>query len=195
MTKLQLEDNTNYISPEMFQSIIDYCHKLPLYTCLPLDVQMIFKIAYHGGLRVNEVLNLRKKNIHFDVLEIELGKTKTEERGLASIPPGFVDELKEYLKGKDDVELLFPVSRQTAYKWLMKIGEALNIAALTTPQTETHEKTKTHIFRKSIGKDMLYKKAPLNIIQRKLRHNNINTTSEYLKIKLNDVKNWESDNL
>lgn len=77
----------------------------------------------------------------------------------------------------------------------MEIGQALKISALLTPQTETNEKTKTHIFRKSIGKTMLYKGASLNIIQRKLRHNKISTTSDYLKIKLNDVKNWENDNL
>ena len=195
MNNLQLSENVNYISPEMFQKILDYCEKLPLFKVDPEDVKMIFKIAYHGGLRVNEVLKLRPKNIHFDMLEIELGQTKTEQRGLASIPQSFVNELKEYVQGKDPVELMFPVSRQTAYDWLMRIGKALSITALTTPQTETHEKTKTHIFRKSIGKDMLYKKAPLNIIQRKLRHNNINTTSEYLKIKLNDVKNWENENL
>ena len=195
MANLQLSDNVNYISPEMFDRILSECEKLPLYTCKPEDVQMIFKIAYYAGLRVNEVLKLRPKNIHFDLFEIELGHTKTEQRGLASFPKSFVEELKEYVKDKDQVELLFPVSRQTAYTWLMKIGNTLKINALTTPQTETHEKTKTHIFRKSIGKDMLYKGASLNIIQRKLRHSNINTTSEYLKIKLNDVKNWENENL
>lgn len=186
-------DNVNYITPEKFKQILDYCDKLKLHKLTSKDVKMIFKIAYYSGLRVNEVLKLYKKDFDLNLLEINLGNTKTEQRGLASFPSSFSTELKEYLDTRNN-DLLFPISRQQAYNYLMIIGKALNITALITPQTETHEKTKTHIFRKSVGKDMLYKKAPLNIIQRKLRHNNINTTSDYLKIKLNDVKNWEHEN-
>ncbi len=196
---LQLSDNVNYISPEMFQEILAYTKKnLGSRKLHYTDIQMIFKIAYYSGLRVNEVLKLRRKDFNFNLLEINLGQTKTEQRGIASIPSVFKEELKSYLfefKILTDNELLFPITRQTAYEWIMQIGRDLKINAWTTPQTESKEKTKTHIFRKSIGKDMLYKGASLNIIQRKLRHNNINTTSEYLKLKLNDVKNWENENL
>ena len=196
MTDLQLSDNVNYISPIMFSQIMDYIqHKLKHQKLDYTEIQMLFKIAYHCGLRVNEVLKLKKNDFDFNLLEVNLGHTKTEERGRASIPQSFVPELQEFLANHTNNYLIFGVSRQTAYVWLMQIGKALSISALITPQSETREKTKTHIFRKSIGKDMLYKKAPLNIIQRKLRHNNINTTSEYLKIKLNDVKNWENGNL
>lgn len=205
MTNLQSSDNVNYMTPEKMVQVFDYVLQGKLnpkegrkkWRKLKLnydDIVMIFKIAYHAGLRVNEVLKLKKSDFNFELLEIILGKTKTEQRGLASIPNSFADELKKYLNQRED-GLLFPISRQTAYQWIMQIGKDLNISAWTTPQSETREKTKTHLFRKSVGKDMLYKKAPLNIIQRKLRHNNINTTSEYLKIKLNDVKNWENENL
>lgn len=188
-------DNVNYISPDMFQAILNYVRdnmqgRRKLHYA---DIQMIFKISYHSGLRVNETLKLKKKDFNFNLLEINLGKTKTEERGRASIPQSFAKELKKYLDMKTE-DLLFPITRQTAYVWLMEIGAALNISALTTPQTETREKTKLHVFRKSIAKQMLYKGASLNIIQRKLRHSNISTTSEYLKLKLNDVKNWENEN-
>ena len=77
----------------------------------------------------------------------------------------------------------------------MEIGKALDITAWTTTQKESGEKTKTHIFRKSIGKDMLYKKAPLNIIMNKLRHTNLATTSQYLKLNLADTQAWENANL
>ncbi len=193
---ITLKDNVNYISPEVFQKILDYVksnmsdRKLSYY-----HIQMIFKIAYNSGLRVNEVLKLKPKDFDFDLLEINLGQTKTEQRGLASITPSFKPELETWIKSFIPDVKLFPITRQAAYNWLMEIGRALSISALITPQTETNEKTKTHIFRKSIGKYMLYKQAPLNIIQRKLRHTSINMTSEYLKIKLNDVKTWESDNL
>jgi len=86
------------------------------------------------------------------------------------------------------------ITRQTVYTWLKKWGFELSIPSLITPQSETHEKTVSHIFRKSKGKDMLYANAPLNIVMTKLRHNNLQTTTQYLKVKLDDVKTWEARN-
>ena len=200
MTNLQLSENVNYLPPEKFQEILRYvADNIKTKKLDNIDIQFIFKIAYYGGLRVNEVLKLRKKDFDFSRLEINLGKTKTESHGVASFPKSFSVELQDYLLterhgiGRDD--LLFYVSRQTAYKWIMEIGKALSITAWTTPQSESGEKTKTHIFRKSVGKDMLYKEAPLNVVMNKLRHTDLKTTSDYLKLNLADVKKWENDNL
>lgn len=200
MNDLQLSENVNYLPPEKFQEILKYvADNIKTKKLDNIDIQFIFKIAYFAGLRVNEVLKLRKKDFDFSRLEINLGKTKTESHGVASFPKSFSVELQDYLLtersgiGRDD--LLFYVSRQTAYKWIMEIGKALSITAWTTPQSESGEKTKTHIFRKSVGKDMLYKEAPLNVVMNKLRHTDLKTTSDYLKLNLADVKKWENDNL
>ena len=114
------------------------------------------------------------------------GKGKVHEPDKTSIPPDFIPELDEYLKGKTG--RLFNTNRFTVHYWLKVLGKRLNITALTTPQSETHEKTKCHIFRKSIGKDMLYQGLKLNEVSAKLRHNDLTTTSDYLKLKLEDVK-------
>ena len=196
-SKMSLSENVNYLPKEKFNEILDYVKTFNVYKLDGNDIQMIFKIAYHGGLRINEVLKVSKSSFNFDLFTINLGKTKTKKHDVASFPQSFAKELKHYLDkrkiGNDG--LLFPISRQTIYVWLMKIGKALHIAAWTTTQAESGEKTKTHIFRKSIGKDMLYKKAPLNIIMNKLRHNNLATTSQYLKLNLSDVQSWENENL
>ena len=117
---------------------------------------------------------------------------------MATIPKSFLPELKEWLESKPNGYLFTNkqgklIARQTVWKWLKDAGKALGLKALITPQTETHEKTVTHIFRKSKGKDMIFNdKAPLNIVQGKLRHNNLTTTSEYLKVKLEAVQEWEA---
>ena len=200
MTNLQLSENVNYLPPEKFKEILDYVRQnIKTKKLDKIDIEMIFKIAYHAGLRINEVLKLKKKDFDFSRFEIYLGKTKTKYNDVASFPKSFSVELQDYLLnerssiGRED--LLFYVSRQTAYKWIMEIGKALNITAWITPQSQSGEKTKTHIFRKTIGKDMLYKKAPLNIVMNKMRHSDIGTTSKYLKLNLADVKTWENENL
>ena len=194
----QLIENVNYLPQEKFNLILNYvAFNLKPKKLNALDVQMIFKIAYHAGLRINEVLKLSKSSFDFNLLQINLGKTKTKSHDLATFPASFSKELQDYFLNKSisQNDLLFPISRQTVYTWIMQIGLALQIPAWTTPQTESGEKTKTHLFRKSIAKNMLYKKAPLNVIMNKLRHTNLATTSDYLKLNLSDVQTWENENL
>ena len=190
----------NYLPNEKFDLILLYVtNNLKSKKLKSIDIQMIFKIAYHAGLRINEVLKLSKSSFNFDLLQINLGKTKTKSHDLATFPNSFSLELQDYLFNNRSLilksDLLFPISRQTVYTWIMQIGLALQIPAWTTPQTESGEKTKTHLFRKSIAKNMLYKKAPLNVIMNKLRHTNLATTSDYLKLNLSDVQTWENENL
>ena len=182
----QLKENVNYLPNEKFDLILLYVtNNLKSKKLKSIDIQMIFKIAYHAGLRINEVLKLSKLSFNFNLLQIELGKTKTKSHDLATFPNSFSLELQDYLFNDRSLilksDLLFPISRQTVYTWIMQIGKDLQIPAWTTPQTESGEKTKTHLFRKSIAKNMLYKKAPLNVIMNKLRHTNLATTSDYLK--------------
>ena len=195
-----LGENVNYLPREKYDEILSYVKEhLTTRKLDSIDIQMIFKISYHAGLRINEVLKLSKGSFDFEHLQINLGKTKTRKHDKASFPQSFAVELQEYFlterSNLSRTDLLFPISRQTIYDWLMEIGKALNITAWTTPQSESGEKTKTHIFRKSIGKDMLYKKAPLNIIMTKLRHTNLATTSKYLQLNMADTQSWENENL
>lgn len=161
------------------------------------DVQMLMKISYWLALRISETLKLNVDDFDFDRNEAWLGKTKTEKGAKATIPPRFRAELMVYLEGKTG--LLFPGWKYiTILKWLEKLGKELNIKAWKTSQEESGEKTKTHIFRKSIGKDMFYgqyngKKAPLTFISNTLRHggkNPLGTTIKYLKIDNEEVKDW-----
>ena len=144
---------------------------------------------------MNESVRLKKED--FDLLsnEVFLGKTKKKKNDFAPIPDPFVSELKQYLSMKKEGRLFPNLTAKTVRDtWVKKLGKRLEIPAWITPQSETGEKTKTHIFRKSIGKDMLYgthgRKAPLNVVQKQLRHSSLNTTSKYLQVNIEDVKDW-----
>ena len=198
MSNLQLSENVNYLPPDKFKEILDYVsNNIKNKKLDNIDIQMIFRIAYYGGLRINEVLKLRKKDFDFTRLTIALGDTKTKDNDFTSFPENFAPMLKDYLeierKGIGKEDLLFYISRQTAYIWIMDIGKALNITAWTTPQKQSHEKTKTHLFRKSIGKDMHYAGAPDSVVMTMLRHNNLETTTKYLRLNRKDVQRWTSE--
>ena len=181
----------NYMPPEQLDDLLTAVPSLQIRKWLDVDVQMLFKICYWCGLRINEAIKLKVEDFDLDLRRVYLGKTKTEKAGKATIPELFLLELKAWLQDKKG-ELFPKMNRFRAHVWLQKLGEMLNIEALTTPQSVTGEKTKTHIFRKSVGKDMLYgardgRKQPLNVVQKKLRHTNLDMTSNYLKVSDEDV--------
>lgn len=192
----------NYMPPEQFDQVMEAIPSLNLRKFAVQDVQMFMKISYWLALRFGETLKLSVDNFDFDVNEVWLGKTKTEKAGVATIPLPFRGELMVYLEGKHG--LLFPDWKYiTVLSWVNRLGKSLNIPAWSQSQDETGEKTKTHIFRKSIGKDMLYgeyggKKAPLTFISKTLRHGGkdpLGTTIKYLKIGQEEVKDWWNETL
>lgn len=192
-----MQSKNNYINPETFQKIIDYIPNLEFRKWNAKDVQFLFKISYWCGLRMSESCRIKKEDIDIESGELYLGLTKKKKNSIAIIPPIFKEELYNYIKEKPDGLLLPQINPQIVRVWIRKIGKDLNILAWTTSQFETGEKTQTHIFRKSIGKDLLMgthgKQAPLNIIQKTLRHSSLDTTSNYLKVDANAVKEfWAS---
>lgn len=164
------------------------------------DVIMMFKIAYWLCLRSDEYIGILAENFDLERRQLFLGKTKTEDAGFAVIPEVFLPELALYLIDKHGP--LFPgVNYAIVYNWLKRLGKMLDIPALTTPRSITKEETITHIFRKSIGKDMLYglrgNKAPVNFISKAMRHKGnraMESTFQYLKISDEELKEWWKEN-
>ena len=181
----------NYMPPQQFNELLAAIPNLKIRKWLDRDVEMLFKLCYWCGLRINEAVRLKAVDFDLELRRVYLGKTKTEKAGKATIPILFLPELKEWLQDKEG-ELFPKMNRFRVHNWLARLGQMLNIEALITPQSDTGEKTKTHIFRKSVGKDMLYgtrdgRKQPLNVVQKKLRHTNLDMTSNYLKVSDEDV--------
>jgi len=82
---------------------------------------------------------------------------------------------------------------------LMKIGEALNIEAFTTPQRITGEKTKLHIFRKSWLKEIMFgdtlkNKGNIGQAQSIARHRKATTTADYLHLDIEGGKELYDNN-
>jgi len=183
--------SSNYMPPEQFALVLETIPSLRIRKWKNDDIVMLFKIAYWCALRISEAARLTAEDFDIEMKRVYLGKTKTETAGKATIPEAFLPEITEYLSEKKGQ--LFPkLNRFIVSNWINRLGKMLDIPAWTTPQAITGEKTKSHIFRKSVGKDMIYGtygvKQPLNIVQRKLRHTTLNMTTRYLKVEDEDVK-------
>ena len=158
------------------------------------DVQMLFKILYWSALRFNEGLKLSFEDLDIGRAEWRLGKTKTEKYGVAVIGNPFIEELIDWAVSKGPGRFFPGLSYNTAVRWLYKLGVELNIPSWVIPQSESGEKTLSHIFRKSLAKDMMMgtygKKADIGIVAKQLRHGNIATTEKYLKASNEAVKDF-----
>lgn len=194
-----MKPKSNYITQDQFDMMLLYIPELQIRKWSVFDVQMSMKIAYWCALRYGaEVAHLTKEDFDFERNEVYLGKTKTNKEDYAPIPLPFKHELRLYLEQKKELEpILKDCSDQNMYKWLIRIGEALEIEALVTPQSVTGEKTKLHIFRKSMLKDMFYgtfgKKAHLGQIQSHARHRKVTTTAAYLRLNIEGSKEFFED--
>lgn len=187
-----MRSTANYMSREDFELVVKAIPDLGIKKWEHEDIIMLFKVLYWCALRFSEGVKLRYEDVDLQRCEIRLGKTKTEKAGVAVIPDVFMDELTDWLAGREMGRLWDGLSYNTAIRWIYKLGEMLDIEAWKTPEKISGEKTKSHIFRKSIGKDMLSaeKRAPLNVISRHLRHKNINTTEKYLNVGNEAVKDY-----
>lgn len=192
-----MRDTINYINPQTFDAILDAIPRLKIRKWADDDIRMLFKILYWMGLRPMEGIRLAKEDFNLEDREAYLGNTKTRTQDRAMIPHVFVPELGDWLATKPAGPLFPKLTYNTFYPWLRKLGTMLDIPAWTIPQHETHEKTKGHIFRKSIGKDMLSgvhktrdgKKFEIPIISKHLRHAKPSITIDhYLKADIEAVK-------
>ena len=189
-----MKSKFNYINQEDFARILSAIPSLGIRKWLDNDIVYLFNIAYWCALRPDEVIYLEKKDFNLKDGEIALGKTKMKAIDYAPIPRPFIPELEQYLETKQEDRLFPGLTYNTVYPWLIKLGKLLKIEAWTTSQEKSHEKTKGHIFRKSIGKDMLYGVHGKNVqdiavISKQLRHKKPSMTIDnYLNASIEAVK-------
>lgn len=188
LSHLYLMDSTiNYINPADFNRILDAIPSLKIRKWKDKDIQMLFKILYWCGLRPGEGIRLEKKDIDIKNQIIYLGKTKTRTIDKAKIGKLFLDELDEWLQIKEDGPLFPGLNYHVVWVWIIRLGIILDIEAWKVPEYKSGEKTKGHIFRKSVGKDMLdglygENNQKITVIAGLLRHKKVSTTMDhYLK--------------
>lgn len=157
------------------------------------DIKWLFKICYWLALRPGEAIKLKLEDFDLQNREVYLGKTKTKKGDKVPIPKLFVEPLRQYLLFKPEGRLWPGLTYQTFYPWTRKLGKLLDIKAWTVLESESGEKTKGHIFRKTNLKDMYFgthgtKLDPV-IITGQSRHNDTGVLfKHYLKLNIEATK-------
>lgn len=154
--------------------------------------RLILKILYGCGLRVAEIINLRKEDINFNegLLHIKLSKGKKDR--FVKIPDSLIKNLESYcILNNSDV--LFPSNRGGCLT-KKTIGKIVDNAA---KKSEIKKEVYPHLLRHSFATHLLEQGTDLRIIQKLLGHSDIKTTQIYTQISQASIKNIKSplDNL
>jgi len=134
---------------------------------LPNQNYMLISFLWITGVRITEAVNLKKKDIDFNtnLMTVRWLKSRKYQKRVLPIHKRIADLLKVYLAGKNQDDLVFPISRQRAFQI-----------------TKKYMCCSPHQLRHSFAVNWLKCGGDIIVLHRILGHSKIQTTMEYLKI-------------
>lgn len=140
-----------------------------------LKEKLMLMIMYSSGLRLNELINLKREHINLDRHSILIKESKGKDRvGLLSLR---VQELLvPYMQGTEFSSPYLFEGREGKYSK----RAAQEIVARASKVIDKH--VTPHIFRHSFATHMLEQGTDLKTLQRLLGHARLETTSVYLHV-------------
>jgi site-specific recombinase XerD len=154
--------------------------------------KLIIKIIYGTGLRVSEVVSLRKEDINFEenLIKVRLGKGKKDR--FVKLPESIKLELKA----------ICDLTNSKYLFWSQRGGRLTtktiqSILKNSSKKAGIKKRVYPHLLRHSFATHLLEQGTDLRVIQKLLGHSSIKTTQIYTQISQAQIKNVKSplDNL
>lgn len=145
--------------------------------------RLIISLLYSTGLRVSELVNLRKKDINFEDNSGWVRQGKGGKDRLFMISANLSDELKSFMDGKGkDYEYVFSSNAPLTTRNIQKILKGAKIRA------GIDKKATPHSLRHSFATHLLEGGTDIRMIQTMLGHSSLSTTQVYTHISSEQIK-------
>lgn len=137
--------------------------------------EIIVRTLYYTGLRVSELVNLKRKDINFETGQ-GIIKGKGNKQRQIFLPPKLIEKLEGFFGKHPDYEYVLskdkPLTARNIQKIVEKIAKKQKIQKKVTP----------HTFRHSYATHLLEDGTDIRTIQVLLGHENLQTTQIYTKV-------------
>ena len=140
---------------------------------------LLIEILYSTGLRRDEIINLKCKNIFFDKRLIKVLGKRNKER-LVPVLPSLLNKMKIYMN-KNPTNVYFfqskngnVISPSTVYRIVKKYFSAIS----------TKNKISPHVLRHTFATHLINNGADINAVKEILGHSSLASTQIYAKIKI-----------
>jgi len=166
------------ISKEKIKEMINFCENIKHKT--------IIEILYSSGLRLQELIDLKRKDIDFERNTIHVKKGKGKKDRITIISENLkIDLLKYYSNYKFNTEYIFEgrngkYTKKSVQKVLDSLGKKVGI------------KLTPHMLRHSFATHLLESGTDIRHIQKLLGHSDVSTTQIYTHVANSELQNIKS---
>ncbi|MBU1110710.1 tyrosine-type recombinase/integrase [Patescibacteria group bacterium] len=150
--------------------------------------RMMLALAYGGGLRVSEVVNLRVEDVDLLELVVYVREGKGGKDRMSVISKKIMLELKELMMGKSGKDFVF--SSERGGKLSTRTAQMVFKKALK--QARIEKEASFHSLRHSFATHLLENGTDVRYVQELLGHANIRTTQLYTQVTNPKLKNIRS---
>lgn len=138
-------------------------------------------LAYRHGLRASELVNITLKNVELDAGNIRCERGKGSISNWQQLATDEVKALKAWLRKRPKVESPFLFAGPSG-KPMTRVGFFKVFQRLATSVGLPKEKCHPHVLKHSLGTHLANAGVPVQVIQQRLGHRNIQNTMVYLTI-------------
>jgi site-specific recombinase XerD len=139
--------------------------------------RIIVRMLYASGVRVSELVNMRKKDIDFDRSTIKVFGKGAKER-IVLVPEVLLKDVFDHCSGLKNDDKLFDLTPRTVQRDIKTLARRAGITKNVTP----------HKLRHSFATHMLQNGGNVVAIQKLLGHSSLNTTQIYTHYNVDELK-------
>jgi site-specific recombinase XerD len=139
--------------------------------------RILVSMLYATGVRVSELVNIRKRDVDFDRNTIKVFGKGSKER-IVLVPAALIEDIRLYCAGVEGDSRVFGLTPRTVQRDIKTLARRAGIKKNVTP----------HKLRHSFATHMIQNGGSVVAIQKLLGHASLNTTQIYTHYNVDELR-------